>query len=275
MTKRPVDASAYSRAYFTERCGGVEFFSKFGYRVLKPANQLAVVNARLAKNLRCLDLGCGRGELVAHLHEQGFDITGVDYSDEALNVARSIHPTARFVRAHAAEPAFPPASFDRIFCLGTIEHLTDDEVESLLRGAYELLRPGGRMVVTTCTNALYQKTLTFHLRNAAASGLRRLGLPVPAPRPPRSDEDERLHINEMSYFDLKRHFSRQPWHFRVNGVFNPKIYAADVYTPEILNDLPLRAASPFVRALYRATVRFPLSLLLARTHCVVADKPAA
>ncbi len=35
-----------------------------------------------------VDIGCGTGALCSVLHEKGFDVTGVDASDQMLNVAR-------------------------------------------------------------------------------------------------------------------------------------------------------------------------------------------
>ena len=40
--------------------------------------------------MKILDLGCGRGELLVHLAQQGALIWGMDYAEEALNLTQEL-----------------------------------------------------------------------------------------------------------------------------------------------------------------------------------------
>jgi ubiquinone/menaquinone biosynthesis C-methylase UbiE len=93
-----------------------------------------------------LDLGCGDGRLSAALDADA--LTLADVSDVALARAGRRLPVARTV---ALEPDAPlPLSdnaFDLVLCAETLEHVRD--VQLLLSEARRVLRPGGRLAVTT------------------------------------------------------------------------------------------------------------------------------
>ena len=43
-----------------------------------------------------LDLGCGNGALTARFHDRGVSVTGMDASEEMLQIARREHPEITF-----------------------------------------------------------------------------------------------------------------------------------------------------------------------------------
>lgn len=94
---------------------------------------------------RVLDIGCATGALLAHLRERGWDTHGVEIS-----------PSAEYARAERGldvlslpleENNFPPDTFDLLLASHLIEHL--NAPASFVREAYRILRPGGRLMVTT------------------------------------------------------------------------------------------------------------------------------
>ena len=269
----PVDPGLYSTDYYLERCGGIEFFRKFGFGVLTPPMQAAVLAADLKPGHRILDIGCGRGELVAHLSEKGFQAQGWDYSPDAIALARKVYPKGRYQVVNAASADFGADRFDRLFVLGTIEHLHDYELDALLKQVDRVLDADGCVVLTTCVNKLYYKVWTYRARRGLALVLRRLGFAIRDPLPPRTDEDESLHINELSYFDLKKRFSSERWVCRIWPQANPKLTADRLYPAALLESLQLELASAWKRTLYRWLVfRLPLSLLLARSYLVRLER---
>jgi SAM-dependent methyltransferase len=104
---------------------------------------LGLLDARPGEAL--LDVACGTGAFVAHAVQAGLRATGTDVSDVAIEAGRAALPAAEFVVADGQELPFEDASFDRVTCLGSLEHFPDPH-----RGAAEMqrvLRPGGRAVV--------------------------------------------------------------------------------------------------------------------------------
>ncbi len=260
-------SKTYTEDYFLERCGGVEFFKKFGANVLKPMMQIAVNKAELAPGMKILDIGCGRGELTANLQARGYDIVGIDGSKDAIKIAQATFPDARFVADDLFKVRFPGASFDRIFFLGIIEHLTDTEIKSFLAEFERLLRPSGRVIITTCTNALYHKKLTFRLRAMLARMLH-----LKPPTPPRSDEDEIMHINEQNLYSLPKH-AGPAWNARVEPRFNPKVEADDIYGKHPQVELPIRRAPALKKWAFKVIKRVPiLKVGLSRANVMVLIK---
>jgi ubiquinone/menaquinone biosynthesis C-methylase UbiE len=93
-----------------------------------------------------LDLGCGDGRLSAAIDAD--ELTLADVSDVALARARRRLPAARVVVLDPDAPLrLPDNAFDLVVCAETIEHVRD--VQLLLSEARRVLRPGGRLAVTT------------------------------------------------------------------------------------------------------------------------------
>ena len=100
---------------------------------------------------RLLDLGCGEGELTRRIVAEASNVKTVvagDVSLDRLQTARRSAPGAPFVYLPAASPApFRDGSFDVVCLLDVLEHVADEAV--LLRDIRRLLRPGGRLILTT------------------------------------------------------------------------------------------------------------------------------
>lgn len=98
-----------------------------------------------------LDIGCGTGTFACLLAEQGIEVIAVDPAQASLDVARS-KPGAERVRwLHGDATSLPPLQVDTAFMTGNVAQvfLTDEDWAATLRGAYQALRPGGRLAFET------------------------------------------------------------------------------------------------------------------------------
>jgi SAM-dependent methyltransferase len=111
-----------------------------------PAPELAEFVTGLGPVGVALDLGCGDGRVSALL--DAGELTLADVSDVALERAARRLPAAHVVALtpDAALP-LPDNAFDLVLCTETIEHVRD--VQLLLSEARRVLRPGGRLAVST------------------------------------------------------------------------------------------------------------------------------
>jgi SAM-dependent methyltransferase len=111
-----------------------------------PPEHLMTFVRGLERAQRALDLGCGDGRLTREL--DAAETVAADVSDVALARAAGRVPAARLVSLDPDAPLpLEDGSFDLVLCAETVEHVRD--VQLLLSEVRRVLRPGGRLAVTT------------------------------------------------------------------------------------------------------------------------------
>jgi 2-polyprenyl-3-methyl-5-hydroxy-6-metoxy-1,4-benzoquinol methylase len=95
---------------------------------------------------KLLDVGCGNGSFLATMQELGWEVSGVEPDTKSANIARERLSVAVTVGT-LEESRFLSDSFDCITAHQTIEHMLDPI--AFLAESFRILRPGGRLVVTT------------------------------------------------------------------------------------------------------------------------------
>jgi 2-polyprenyl-3-methyl-5-hydroxy-6-metoxy-1,4-benzoquinol methylase len=117
------------------------------------------------KDSTILDIGCGRGELVYYCVKNGAIGYGIDYSQDAVDIANQIksglpgHLQQRmFFEKNTAEGYTYDKKYDYIFMIETAEHMYDWQLKESLEKISKSLKPTGTLIITT-PNHLYESFL--------------------------------------------------------------------------------------------------------------------
>lgn len=97
------------------------------------------------KSKRVADVGCGTGNLLKFIQPYNpLTLTGFEYSENALDIARSQLPEIDFQYLDVYNP--PAVQFDVIFCIEVLEHLLYPD--TALRNIVQMLAPNGVALIT-------------------------------------------------------------------------------------------------------------------------------
>jgi SAM-dependent methyltransferase len=129
--------------------------------------------APAAVGARVLEAGCGEGYGAARLSVAGARmVVGVDLDSTTLRHVRATYPAVPAVRANLVALPFATASLDVVVSAQTIEHLWDQS--GFVRECARVLRPGGRLLMSTPNALTFPPGNVFHSRELRAVELHAL-----------------------------------------------------------------------------------------------------
>jgi SAM-dependent methyltransferase len=119
-----------------------------------------------------LELGCGRGHLTATVAALGHSVVGMDISARKIQVAAAHYPHLRFFQGDAARLDMRGEVFDTVILAEVLEHVSSEVADRILARTQDLLRPGGRLIVSVPNEKCIPHS--NHIRTFDAMQLRRL-----------------------------------------------------------------------------------------------------
>ncbi|MFC1529935.1 class I SAM-dependent methyltransferase [Gemmatimonadota bacterium] len=113
-----------------------------------PAILTGLVSSGRIEPCRAVDLGCGAGNYAVWLATLGFTMTGLDFSEAALELARQLADSrgvdCRFEVCDMTGPADDfESEFDFAFDWEVLHHVFPEQRVAYLTHVHHLLRPGG------------------------------------------------------------------------------------------------------------------------------------
>lgn len=96
-----------------------------------------------------LDIGFGTGILTQKLYDDGYKITGLDFSERMIEIAQEKMPEANLIQYDFTEglpKILEGIGFDWIISTYAIHHLTDEQKKIFIHKLMEHTTPGGAIV---------------------------------------------------------------------------------------------------------------------------------
>jgi 2-polyprenyl-3-methyl-5-hydroxy-6-metoxy-1,4-benzoquinol methylase len=155
-----VDPSKYTKDYyFDDTYAGSKQFKKGLHQLAPSVNHIYNKIPSTSSRKSFLNAGCGKGELLVFMKKKGYSVFGVDYSNEAVNIANKLmkqfHISALIKRKDVRDTSFSNSKFDYVISTDLVEHLDDNAaVVDLLNESYRVLKNGDTLYVHNAPNSL-------------------------------------------------------------------------------------------------------------------------
>ncbi len=108
---------------------------------------LAEFMRMLPDHPRILDLCCGAGYDSMHLKAMGAQVTGLDFSEASIEIARKHNPDIRFIVGDMLEDYSALGEMDAIVCIAGLVHLRRDQLRTAFEHMTQVIRPGGLLLL--------------------------------------------------------------------------------------------------------------------------------
>ncbi len=148
LNPRPDQASLLRDYYGASYCAHQEDTVRDALPDWLKLNRKAVVE-KLQSRGRVLDVGCGRGQVLAELQQSGWEVYGIEPSSHACHMARELLKTDTIWEGDALDAPWPPGSFDVVTFWHVLEHVPDPL--KVMKRVREWLKEDG-VVVLNCPN---------------------------------------------------------------------------------------------------------------------------
>jgi SAM-dependent methyltransferase len=118
---------------------------KFSYERQKSADLLDIIQGVKFKHI--LDIGCGAGTLTRMLAEYAENVTAIDFSETAIELAVSHPSNYNHVHYQCADiRTFELRDYDLIICSEILYYLKSNELEALLDQFFHTQRSGTKLL---------------------------------------------------------------------------------------------------------------------------------
>ena len=105
---------------------------------------------RRQSNANVLDIGFGTGILTTRLYNEGYRITGIDFSNKMIDIAKNKMPKAELINwdfAKGLPNEIINNNFDYIISTYAIHHLTDKDKTKFIKSLLKLLNSNGKISI--------------------------------------------------------------------------------------------------------------------------------
>lgn len=248
----PETFAAFERKGWGTSIGGYE---RTFARVTSQTASAMLDAAGVERGRRVLDVCTGHGVLAARAAERGATVSGLDFADEVVAVARRNVPGVEFRQGDVQDLPYPDASFDAVVCGYGIIHVP--EPDRALAEMSRVLKPGGRLAVSVWERPA--PTNGFGVLYGAVRSHGRLDVPLPhGPDFFQFSDPESLRaaLAGRSLVDVATSAVAQVWRFEAAGDFLDAIMQGAVRARALLEAQTPHDLSAIRAAVEQGTAAF-------------------
>lgn len=273
---KSVSSKIYDKDYYLNYCCGYEEFNRPKGKKIHPRIRYFADLLEIKPGVRILDLGCGRGDLVIEAAKRRASVVGIDYSRDGIGIAKDllkkqanfIQKNVKFYQMDAKKLIFSANSFDSIISIDVFEHLYKEELEIVMKEIKRVLKPNGKLIVDTQTNKLYldytHRFWAYPIDNLLIKINKLLthkNYPS-LPQDPRNELHKKQHVNEPTFYYLKKLFKRYNFYGKVKSIVPLK---PPLSWKDRIYNIPV--------SLHPVSRFFPFHLLFAHEYlCIMRNK---
>ncbi len=127
---------------------------KIPWEIPEPPKELVeIVQSYPREDGKALDIGCGTGNYSFYLAQHGYTVTGVDFSQKALDIATRNNEQSKlpvkFIHADVTNlnAAIAGQTFDLIVDYSILHHIAPQDVANYAHQFFEFLSPTGKLLL--------------------------------------------------------------------------------------------------------------------------------
>lgn len=102
----------------------------------------------IPKKAKVLDLACGPGRDVQYFMDEGFEVIGIDASENIIKEAKKNVPEGNFKVMRMESLEFPKDNFDAVWALDAISYIERNELKKLLATLNKILKQEGIIFIS-------------------------------------------------------------------------------------------------------------------------------
>lgn len=100
------------------------------------------------KGSRILDLCCGAGYNSQHIKNSGYDVVGIDFSEESLCIARGKNPSISFYNDNLLNDYSYIGKVDAIVIIAGLVHVENKDLQTAFKRMHSVLNEKGRIFIS-------------------------------------------------------------------------------------------------------------------------------
>lgn len=133
-----------------------QYLSLWDFKHPSPELAAFIASGLIPETGNCLDMGCGSGNEAIFLAQCGYNVTGIDFSEKALEIAdkkaRTNKVEIKWMSEDVTNINLIGSTFDFINDRGCFHHINENERQKYADETGRLLKPGGHLLIRGSRN---------------------------------------------------------------------------------------------------------------------------